>query len=603
MTVTLDRPVLATPEWPDGRIPVVATFLAAARVAPDRPAVAGPDGVLGYAELDDRTDRVAGLLAGLGVRPGQAVGVFLPRSVDLVVAILGILKAGAVYVPFDPEQPARRLTAIAEDGAVETVLSHSALLSAFPSAVGASVLALDTVDWAAVAPAAPVPVGPRHPAYVIFTSGSTGRPKGVQVSHGALAALLAGLEQAGVYRAPGLRVGWNASVSFDASVQQWLRALRGDTVVVIDEETRRDVEAFARFVADRELDEFDLTPSHLQVLLPELTEVARAHRPGLRLLVGGEAVPPALWAELGSLADEGVLHAVNLYGPTETTVDVLTTPVVSGREPHLGAPLPGTGVRVLDERLAEVPDGEVGELFVTGEQLALGYVGRPGLTSSRFVPDPYAADGSRMYRTGDRVSRAADGTVSYRGRADNQVKVRGYRVELGEIEGVLSGSPAVAAVVVLHRDGQLHAFVEPAAGTGSDAPVRDWAERHLASWMRPSGWTLLPALPRNVAGKADRAALAALWPAEEAAAPTAEEPAEDTGPAGRIAAAWRELLKVDAIADEDDFFCLGGHSLIAMQVAARLRTELGVKVPTRLVMQHRTLAAFTAAVIERIAAA
>lgn len=592
---------------------VVARFLDAARSTPDRDAVIGPDARFTFAELDERTDRLAGLLARYGVGPERSVGVFLPRSADLVVAVLAILKAGGVYVPFDPEQPTERLAHIAEDAEVKTTITHASLSSRVPDSVRNNAIVLDRVEWDDLPPARPVATRPDHLAYTVFTSGSTGRPKGVQVSLRALASFLHGMEEGGFFRAPGERVGWNASVAFDASVQEWVRVFRGDTVAILDDDTRRDAEAFARFVAEHRLDVVDMTPSHAQVLVEELEPVARKERPGLKLLIAGEAVPPALWDTLGALVSEGVLEAANLYGPTEATVNALGTPIVRGRTPHIGAPLADVAIRIVDAGFEQVPDGLPGELCLAGPGLARGYAGRPGLTASRFVPDPHGPEGSRMYRTGDRVSRAEDGTVIYLGRTDSQVKIRGHRVELAGIESVLLEHPGVRrACVVCHTgdDGapRLVAFTELLDGT-EPSEVRTHAERLLPLWMCPAAYSSLEQLPVTVGGKADRVALTRLAGSSARPSPKpSAQPATETDLAevnvpDAVKEVWAEVLGVDPIGELDDFFDLGGHSLSAMQVATRLRTRLKVKVPTSLLFQHRTFDAFAAALTARRAEA
>ncbi|MBO1416431.1 non-ribosomal peptide synthetase [Streptomyces sp. FH025] len=594
--------------------PLLGRFLDAVRSHPDREAVVGSDATLSYAELDARTDRLAGLLAGAGAGPDRTVGVFLPRTSDLIVAVLGILKAGAVYVPFDPEQPAERLAGIASDAGVLTVLTHSSVSDRLPEDVRGGAVHLDGLDWDALDRVAPVETSPDDLAYIIFTSGSTGRPKGIGVSVSALTDFLEGMEHGGFFREPGERVGWNASAAFDASVQEWVRVFRGDTVAVIDDDTRRDGEAFARFVEEHRLDVVDMTPSHAQVLLEELEPVAR-RRPGLRLLIAGEAVPPSLWNRLAELTAEGVLSAANLYGPTEATVNALGTHITEAGEPHIGGPLAGVGIRIVDAWLRPVPAGTAGELCLAGPGLARGYVGRPGLTAAHFVPDPSGPVGSRMYRTGDRVVERADGTVRYLGRTDSQVKIRGHRIELGGVEAVLTDHALVARAVVVSHTGddgvnRLEALLELREGGTVDA-VRDHAERLLPIWMRPTGYTVVPAFPVTTSGKVDRLALAALVgstavpaaePVEPVEGPTAA-PAAEGSVTEVVAEVWTEVLGVQPPAADADFFDLGGHSLSAMQVATRLRSRLDVKVPTSLLFRIREFGAFADAVAERKAQA
>lgn len=491
------------PEWHGSAI---AAFRESAARFPDREAAIGVDGCLSYAELDDRSDRLAGVLAAKGAGPERTVGVLLPRTVDLIVAILGILKAGAVYVPFDPEQPAQRLVRIARDAGLVTIVTHQDLCDS-PVTSDSDPVVLDRLDWPRLTRATPVELHPDNLAYIIHTSGSTGQPKGVQVSHRALVSFLNGMEQGGFFGPPGARLAWNASVAFDASVQEWVRVFRGDTVAVLTDDMRRDCEAFAEFMREHRLTEADMTPSHAQVLIEDLELLARSGQ-FLRLFIAGESVPPVLWTTLQRLTAEGVLAAMNLYGPTEAAVNVSGTHVSGGEPAHIGGPLAGVQARVVDGALRPVPDGTPGELCVAGPYLARGYSGQPGLTAARFVPDPQSAAGGRMYRTGDRVLRRPDGTMAYLGRADDQIKIRGNRVELGEIEAVLADHADVTRAVVLYRPGrgELHAVVHLRPGAGLGA-VQEHAASQLPTWMRPARYTVVDDIPLTVAGKADRSAL------------------------------------------------------------------------------------------------
>jgi amino acid adenylation domain-containing protein len=585
---------------------VISAFREVAARHPDREAVIGVDGRLSYAQLDDRTDRLAGLLATRGAGPERAVGVLLPRSVDLVVAILGILKAGAVYVPFDPEQPAQRLARIARAAGLVTVITHADLLDSTALIGGGDPVAVDRVDWDELPRTEPVELHPDNLAYVIFTSGSTGLPKGVEISHRALVSFLNGMEQAGFFGPPGARLAWNASVAFDASVQEWVRVFRGDTVAVLTDDMRRDTEEFAAFLVRYRLSEVDMTPSHAQVLIADLAAVARSGQ-FLRLFIAGEAVPPALWTTLQQLIGEGVVAAMNLYGPTEAAVNVTGVPIGTGGSPTIGRPLAGVEARVVGPTLTPVADGTPGELCIAGPYLARGYTGRPGLTAARFVPDPLSRDGARMYRTGDRVVRAADGTLSYLGRADDQIKIRGHRVELGEIEAVLADHPQVARAVVLYQagqdGGQLSAVVHLRAGADL-ADVQAHASQQLPTWMRPAAYTVVDSIPLTVGGKADRIALIShlksALPGLASGEDRQERPVQ-VDAAEIIRDVWRDVLKVDEVSASDNFFEIGGHSLTAMQVASQLRARLGgVKVPTQLLFRHRTFVGFTSAVNERL---
>ncbi|MFH8787798.1 non-ribosomal peptide synthetase [Streptomyces roseoverticillatus] len=551
---------------------------------------------LTFAELDRRTAETAGVLTGLGVAPGDRVGVSLPRGADLVVALLAVWRAGAAYVPIDPEYPQERRHGMVRDAGVRVLVTAGAG-RAWPDGVR-TVEAGRPVAAADQPPAPPVPVAAHTPAYVIYTSGSTGTPKGVETTRGGAAALVDGLEEAGMYAARPRVVAWNASVSFDASVQQWARVCRGDTLVVLGEDERTDP---ARLVAALDaygVQDLDLTPSHWHLLRADLLVRAAEGRAGtLRLFMGGEPVPEQTWRELAEARTAGRLEALNLYGPTECTVDA-TAAWIEGGTPHIGPALAHVRAYVLDADLQPVAGGAQGELYLAGPQVALGYVNRPAQTATRFVADPFAADGTRMYRTGDKVRTRADGALEYLGRIDRQVKIRGYRVELGEIETALAGQPGVAAAAVtLHSSPvtgeQLVAYYVAAADAADGVPTAETLRGRLAGvlpqFMLPTVYTALDALPLTVNGKVDVAALPA---PEESAEPAAHE-APDDAPEGEaetlIAAVWSEVLGRERIRADDDFFAMGGHSLIALRVVARIKKQFGIAMSAREVYRHPRL--------------
>ncbi|MFD7975513.1 non-ribosomal peptide synthetase [Streptomyces sp. NPDC059071] len=592
-----DTPVLP----PAGDL--LARLRAAVAAHPARTAVHAVDGSLDFAGLDRRTAALAGALRAAGVRRGDRVGVHLGRTSDLPVALLAVWRAGAAYVPLDPAYPAERIGFMAADARLAALISADA---APPVPDGVPVLRPD----AEAAPAAAFTPDPLDSAYVIYTSGSTGRPKGVEVSHGAVADLAAALERSGAYRPEAGVVAWNASVSFDASVQQWIRICRGDTLVVIDDAQRAEPADLVRLLAEHGVTDLDLTPSHWQLLREPL---AGARVP--RLFMGGEAVPARTWRELA----DGGIDALNLYGPTECTVDAITAPI-TGPGPHLGEPLPGVRAYLLDDRLAPVTGvGAVGELYLGGPGLAHGYPGHPGPTAGRFVADPFAAEpGARMYRTGDQARRSADGLLEYVGRVDRQVKVRGFRIELGEVEHALAALDGVtAAAVTVHEaapgDHRLAGYVTGKAADG-DAVVRPadlLAElrRTLPAHLVPSTVTVLDALPLTPNGKVDHRALPVPAPASAPVPDTAT--ASDTGTGTpdahggvdeEVAEVWRTVLGVPAVEPTDDFLSLGGHSLAALRVVHLLRRKLGVELQLRHLLDAVDLADFTAAV-RRAAAA
>ncbi|MFD7587155.1 non-ribosomal peptide synthetase [Kitasatospora sp. NPDC059811] len=550
---------------------------------PERTAVLAGTARLDFAELDLRTAALARALRAHGVGRGDRVGVHLARTADLPVALLAVWRAGAAYVPLDPAYPAERLAFMAADARLAALISADGL----PAAQGVPVLrpdaaGPDTVEGLELPEAA----DPLDPAYVIYTSGSTGLPKGVEVPRGAVAALVEALEATGAYRAePGV-VGWNASVSFDASVQQWARICRGDTVLVIGDEDRADPARVAALLAEHAVTDLDLTPSHWELLREPLTG-ARVPR----LFMGGEPVPEHTWRELA----DGGIDALNLYGPTECTVDAVTAPI-SGPGPHLGEPLPGVRLHLLDEKLAPVADGLVGELYLAGPGLAHGYPGRPGLTAGRFVADP-TAPGERMYRTGDQARRGEGGRLEYVGRVDRQVKLRGYRIELGEVEHALARLDGVqAAAVTVHEpapgDRRLIGYV---TGTATAAELTERLRATLPAHLVPSAITVLDAMPLTPNGKVDHAALPA--PAAQPA-PAAEETLAEgaDGLAEQVAEVWRTVLGLTGVTPTDDFFSLGGHSLAALRVVHLLRRRLGIELQLRHLLDSADLAAFTATV-------
>ncbi|MFE0776186.1 amino acid adenylation domain-containing protein [Streptomyces sp. NPDC058861] len=547
------------------------------RRTPDAPAVRDAHTTLTYRELDARADALARRLAARGIGPEDRVAVALPRGNDLVVALLGVLKAGAAYLPLDTGYPAARLAHMLDDAAPRLLLTTPELHPGLPRTTVPHLYPGDGEP--APDPSVPLPVPhAAHPAYVIYTSGSTGRPKGVVVTHRGVGAMAA-TQRERLRLTPDSRVLHLASVSFDAAFWELCMALLSGACLEIDE---RDAllpgPALAARVRDHGITHLTLPPAALAVMPPDSLPA------GTTIVLAGEACPPALartWAR--------GRHLVNAYGPTETTVCATMSgfqqadgPLAPDRTVPIGAPVDGTRVRVLDDRLAPVPPGVVGELYVSGEGLARGYHDRPGLTAARFVADPFDRAGGRMYRTGDLARWNHRGQLEYVGRVDDQVKLRGFRIELGEVEAALTALPGVAAACAVVRedrpgDRRLVAYTVPAegmAGPGA-AEVRARLADVLPDHMVPSAHVRLDALPLTPNGKTDRKAL----PAPEEPRPGGREPRTDRERA--LCEVFASTLGVPRIGVTDDFFAHGGHSLLAVTLARRIEEECGRRLSLR----------------------
>lgn len=468
---------------------------------PSCPAVIGSDGTLSFAELDTRSARLAAALRATGVRPGQMVGVSLPRGTAQVVALLGTWRVGAAYVPLDPVCPAERLAFMAADANVGTLVA-----TATPTwAAGLDTVTpdADTALDTDLAISDRICLKPQAPAYVIYTSGSTGRPKGVEVSYGSVEHLVTAYERCGLFGREPRVVALNASISFDASVH-WVRVCRGDTIVVLDDEHRMDPHLLRSVLEQHAVTDLDLTPTHWEILRAALLPPFADGRT-LRLFVGGEPIPTRTWR---AIAETEGLDGFNMYGPTECTVDVTAAPI-KGTNPSLGRPLPDNEIHLLDDDLRPAPDDGVGEMFVTSPRLAARYVGRPGLTAARFLPSPFGGSGKRMYRTGDRARRVPDGRLVFVGRADRQLKLRGFRIEPEEIEHHIGSYPGVARAVVVLDGEQLIAHVQPAGTPPPDGDdLADYLRRRVPAYMVPTRFVVETRLPMTGSDKTDSASLA-----------------------------------------------------------------------------------------------
>ncbi|MDX2548094.1 non-ribosomal peptide synthetase [Streptomyces sp. WI04-05B] len=589
------RPLLSDPTT------VPALFERQAALSPDAPAVASDGIELSYARLNDEANRLARLLVARGAGPERLVALALPRTARTLLAVLAVQKAGAAYLPLDPDAPAAHLRDTLDDARPVLTLTTRDIARLLP-ADGPPTLELDapaTTDLLAAQDTGDLldgdrlaPLTPRHPAYVIYTSGSTGRPKGVVITHETVGNLFHSHREtlyAPAKAATGrhhLRAGHAWAFSFDASWQPQLWLLDGHCVHIVSDETRRDPELLAAAVVEHGFDFLEVTPS----FFAQMAETGLVRDDGSCPLavvgVGGEAVPVALWKRLGRLTGT---EAFNLYGPTESTVDALVARVRDSDRPLVGRPVAGTRAYVLDDRLQPVPPGVTGELYLAGGGLARGYLDRPALTAERFVADPFGTPGSRLYRTGDLARWTPDGHLDYLGRADDQVKIRGFRIEPGEIESVLAAEPDVAqAVVTVRQEGVrklLVAYVVPAPGQLPDpGRLRAQVGRQLPDHMVPAAVVLLDRLPELANGKLDRSALPA---PDFAALSTGRAPGSELEKA--LCVVLADVLGLDEIGVDDDFFALGGDSIMAMQLVSRARA-VGVRITPRLVLRHRTVA-------------
>jgi nonribosomal peptide synthetase DhbF len=569
-------------------------FAALAAEEPELTALVCGDETVSFADLAGRVNQLARSLIAAGTGPGDPVAVLLPRSADSIVAQLGVLAAGAMYVPVDVSYPAERVRFMLSDSAPHVVITTTALAE---QATGAPLLVLDSpTTRTELAERADGPVNaaerraklvPSDPAYMIYTSGSTGRPKGVVVTHEGLANLAAFehrevIEPAARRAGRQLRASLVAALSFDASWDMVLWLLAGHALHVLEDDVRRDAQALVAYIREHGVDVVEVTPSYAEQLLEE---GLLGQRGPLVLILGGEAVGAGLWQRIASA--DGVT-GWNFYGPTECTVDSVVARV-SGDRPVIGRPVPGTRMYVLDEWLRPVPAGVPGALYLAGAQVARGYWGRPGLTAERFVADPFGPAGERMYRTGDLVRWTRHGTLDYLGRADDQVKFRGFRIELGEIAAVLAESPLVSQAAVVVREDRLVAYLVPANGSADHDELRRHAMSKLPGHMIPSAFVTVDALPLTPNGKLDHKAL----PDPDAARAPAGRPPR-TSQEEVLCGLYAELLGREPIGIDDNFFALGGHSMLVTKLVNRIRSDLGAEVTVKTVFQAPTVADLSA---------
>ncbi|MFE6894392.1 amino acid adenylation domain-containing protein [Streptomyces sp. NPDC057694] len=584
----------------------------AAMTRADATALVAPDMTYTYGELHARVQRLARRLLAEGVGSGDLIAVLLPRTADSVVALLAVLTAGATYVPVDSGYPERRITGMLADARPRLLISTRDLAARL--APDASALYLDDPGSAAATDTlspAPVrdaertrPLTPHDAAYVLFTSGSTGRPKGVVVEHRSLMNLIASHRELFFGRATRhlgrerLRVAHTAAQSFDAAWDPVLWLFEGHELHLVDDDVRRDPALLVRHITEQRLDVVETTPTFAEQLdRSGLFDTGRAHRLGV-LALGGEAIGPAQWDRLRALPH---LLALNLYGPSECTVDAFVAALADHPSPTIGRrPVLNTRAYVLDERGRPCAPGRTGELHLAGAGVARGYLGRPGLTAERFVADPWMPEGGRMYRTGDLVRLSPDGTLVFAGRTDDQVKLRGQRLELGEIEQVLLEHARVAHCAVLLRTdtpGAQH-LVAYVVGEGCvPEELRAYAAESLAAYMVPSAVVVLDSLPLSPNGKLDRSAL----PAPDFGVPAGGRREPGTPGEKLLCRLFADILGVgDAdIGPEDDLFVRGADSMGAIRLVAAARAE-GVVLRLQDVFEHRTAQALAAFVADQL---
>jgi amino acid adenylation domain-containing protein len=563
---------------------------AQARRTPEAPALVAGERCWSYRELDGAANRLARHLRGQGLGLEGLVAICVERSAEMVLAVLAVMKAGGAYLPLDPSHPRERLASILEDAGRPLLLTQEHLLADLPQGRGRAVCldgdrglierqsdaALETGDEEAEAL-----------AYVIYTSGSTGKPKGVQVPRRGLANFLGTMRSRSMLTARDVLVAVT-TLAFDiAGLELLLPLVVGARLVVASREAAGDGMRLAGLLAASGATALQATPATWR----QLVEAGWAPPCGFHVLCGGEALPGELAAHL---LQEGS-RLWNLYGPTETTIwsAVERVGAAAPAVVPIGRPLGNTGIHLLDRRGQPVPAGVPGEVCIGGAGVARGYLRRPALTAERFAPDPFTdVPGSRLYRTGDLARRLPDGRIEFLGRLDHQVKIRGFRIELGEIEGALLQHPAVRQAVVAVRDGlggdrRLVAYAVAAGEALTISELRRFLHHKLPDYMLPSALVLLERLPLNPSGKVDRRALPALSADRPALGAVYEPPRSDLEAA--VAEIWRELLQVDRVGIHDNFFDLGGHSLLLVRVRGRLQERCGAAVSVLDMFEHPTV--------------
>jgi amino acid adenylation domain-containing protein len=550
---------------------------------------------LSYRDLNGRANQLAHALRCLGVGSEVRVGICVEPSHEMIIGVLGILKAGGTYVPLDPISPPERLRYMLENAGAAVLLTHERLRSQLP-AVGIPTICLDTAGADIARERADnlsSSAISAHLSHVIYTSGSTGRPKGVMVAHSSVVNLWAAIDQAiyAPFARRRLRGCLIAPLSFDGSIREYLLLLRGHTLIIAPQEFRRNGEALLAYLRDNAVDEFYCTPSQLQLLIAAGLLNQTEYAPAL-VLLGGEQIQAPLWQ---LLAKQQRTVYYNIYGPTECTVDSTLTRITGGpARPTIGRPLGNVESYILDRQLNPTPIGVPGELYIGGHGLARGYINDPQQTAEKFIPHPFSADaGARLYRTGDLARYLPDGNIDFLGRVDHLIKIRGFSIEPGEIEAAICAHPAVrTATVVAHGvDGaelQVVAYFVPVP----DAPLtitelRAFLKEHLPYYMLPVAFVPLDSLPVTANGKVDYRALPPLDQARTALGVAYQSPGNTVE--AMLAEIWGKVLGIDQIGVQDNFFDLGGSSLSIVRVRALIAQQLGVDIPIVKLFHYPTI--------------
>jgi len=568
---------------------------------PDRAAVIFRGQQLSYRELNDKAGRLARRLRELGAGPEVIVGISVERSLEMMVGLLGILKAGAAYMPLDPAFPVERTQFMLEDSRSPILVTEQRLVTQFPEARARLVPVRSVWDGPPAPQSAPSGVESHNLAYVIYTSGSTGTPKGVMIEHRQVSNFFAGMDQV-IGPEPGV---WLAvtSISFDISVLELFWTLARGFTVVLQAESEKltaggDYSLPAQ-IRSYQVTHLQCTPSMARFLVSN-KESLQSLRGLRKLMLGGEALPPGLAAQLRAAVSGEIF---NLYGPTETTVWSAAHHIARDETPvPIGRPIANTRIYILDAHLELAPPGAPGELFIAGAGVTRGYLNRPDLTAEKFLPDTIRGGSpERMYRTGDLARYRFNGDIEFLGRIDNQVKILGFRIEPEEIEAILGQHPDVRAVAVVAREDvpgekRLVAYVVPREQQIAAADLRAYAHDRLPAHMAPSDFVLMDALLYTPNRKVDKKALAALGAPRPGSAP-----AEITG-AGLekiIAGVFKEALGIDEVGVQDNFFDLGANSMVVAEVAVALRNTLGREIPLTDLFQYPTIRTLTAYLVQR----